>query len=536
MINELLKKTFLTLLIIALIALIIVLLSAKFKSFPHESNHGSQWLPGVTTIDCWFDAPGLLKEKQIENKAIECGEYRTDELTGQFILPFVIIKELSQDKKPDPVVYLSGGPGNSTYIDADNIDSWFYWLEDANIKRDLILLDQRGTGLSQPNFRCRAYDENFRQAMGKIVSTEEEYKEAFDTVRGCVDTLSRQGFNPAHYSTRHSARDMNSLLHGLGIEEWNVVGTSYGTRLALDWLRLNQNENSQKAPALEPNIRSVVLDSIYPLDKGLLTEWPESIESSFSYFFDACNDELTCGSDSDEFEQKFRQVLEVLKQKPKELQVPLWHGDPPVNTLVDDNRFISMVISSLYDQTSYNTIIAAVYEIGGADFEDVNFKGVSFEGEPLKILAEGMINSELAPEFNPLTYFAVDCGETSSVTKPAYEAERGKYPSWNGYTEFAWDYDFCLGFPKQNNIEGFREDFVTQVPILLLSGGFDPVTPSSWAEEFSKDKENVTHWHLPDVGHGVAASSLCVHKSLGVFLEKTNQFETPLCVKDDTAL
>jgi len=530
MIKELFKKTFLTLLIIALAILALYLLTARFNSFPDPPIHDSQWSPGVTTVDCWFDVANLLREQQAENKNIECGEYRTDELAGQFVLPFVIIRELSQDKKPDPVVYLSGGPGNSSYVDADNIDSWFYWLEDANIKRDLILLDQRGTGLSKPNFRCRAYDDFYRQAMGKIVSTEEEYKEAFETVEACVKSLARRGFDPNHYSTRHSARDMNSLLLALGIKKWNVIGTSYGTRLALEWLRLNKNLNSQQVPALEPSIRSVVLDSIYPLDKGLLTEWPESIENSFNYFFNACNDGLICEADTEEFEQRFRQALEVLKETPKELRVPMWQGGWPVTTLVDDNLFISMITSSLYDKTSYPTIIAAINKISGD-----GSKAEEVEGDPLQILAEGVINSELAPEFNLLTYLAVDCGEVKSVTKADYEAEREKYPDWKRYTEYAWDYDFCLAFPTQDDNESFRESFDSEVPILLLSGGFDPVTPSEWADEFAEGKENVTHWHLPNVGHGVAASSFCVHESLLEFLEKTHQMEMPECVKDESS-
>lgn len=532
MISELLKKTFLTLLIIALAILALYLLTSKFNSFPDPPVHSSQWLPGVATVDCWFDVPKLLSEQQAGNKSIECGEYRTDQLAGEFVLPFVIIRELSQDKKSDPVVYLSGGPGNSTYIDSDNIDSWFYWLEDANIKRDLILLDQRGTGLSKPNFRCRAYDEYFRKAMGRVVSTEEDYKEAFDTVETCVKTLARRGFNPSHYSTRHSARDMNSLLLALGIKKWNVVGTSYGTRLALQWLRLNEQLNSQQTPALELGIRSVVLDSIYPLDKGLLTEWPESIENSFNYFFHACNDGLICKTGDEELKLRFEQALKVLKQNPKEIRVPMWHGGWPVTTLVDDNLFISMVTSSLYDQTSYPTIIAAINKIGGVN--PSNSKVDKFEGDPLQILAEGMINSVLAPEFNLLTYLAVDCGEVKPVTKADYESEREKYPDWKRYTEYAWDYDFCLAFPTQDNNESFREGFDSEVPILLLSGGFDPVTPSEWADEFSEDKENVTHWHLPNVGHGVVASSLCVHNSLLEFLEKTNQIDMPPCVWEES--
>ncbi len=506
---------------LALFALSVWFVLSHFWSLDRKLPEQDLWLPGLSTVDCWFDIP--------EGLVIECGEYQTDEIAGRFNLPFVIVRDQSEDRRSDPLVYLSGGPGNSTYIDKDNIDSWFYWLETAKLKRDLILLDQRGTGLSKPSYRCRAYDDYVRSALAKIVSREVEYREALNTVHACVREFERRGFNLSHYSSSHSARDMNSLMLALGIEQWNIVGTSYGTRLALDWLRLNERTTTENTVS-QSNIRAVILDSIYPVDKGLLTEWPESIEKSFTYFFQACKNKVICDTSDKDIEEQFWPAANYLKENPAELSVPLWHGGWPVKTLVDDNRFISMIINSLYDQSAYPNIINAIKQINSRG--NKSSAGESHTEDALQILAEGMVNSELAPEFNPLIYLAIDCGEILRVEKSAYEAERAKFPAWQRYTEFAWDYDFCSAFPVRSDIDAFREPVNSDTPILVLSGGFDPVTPSAWATDFARNKPKVNHWHLPNVGHGVSASSVCVHESLVNFLDDLNGVELPTCLAE----
>ncbi len=135
-------------------------------------------------------------------------------------------------------------------------------------------------------------------------------------------------------------------------------------------------------------------------------------------------------------------------------------------------------------------------------------------------LAENSVNGELAPEFNPLVYLAVDCAESANVSRDEFEKVRDRYPKWSAFTEHAWQYDMCRPIPRRADLKAFKTAVETEVPMLVLSGGFDPVTPAIWARELAARLPNSQHWHLDDVGHGVVASSACVHQAFREFLDE----------------
>lgn len=451
---------------------------------------------GLSSRECWFTTPEDLPE----NLSVDCAEMRTDPARGRFVLPVVIIRDHSPEHRDDPLVYLSGGPGNSSYLEEENIDHWFYWAETAGLYRDLILVDQRGTGLSRPRFHCRAYEQHLRDTLRQNLSLREEHQAALEAVQTCVKRMQVLGYSLADYSTSQSARDMNEVMEALGYTEWNLMGGSYGTRLALEWMR----------QAGQP-IRAAILDSVYPLDKGSLTDWPALLNNSFENFWQACATGRFCESTetvrADHLEERFWRAMAKLRSEPVSLSVPLWGGGWPVKTVINDHRFLGMIYSALYDDTLHDDILAAIDEVlNGGD-------------EALQKLAEHSVNSELAPEFSTMVYLAVDCSESAPVSEQEFQQARSRYPRWSAYTEFAWQYDMCRPIPRRADIARFKQPVKTDIPVLILSGGFDPVTPAVWARELADRLPNSQHWHLARAGHGVVASSACVHQSLRDFLD-----------------
>ena len=153
--------------------------------------------------------------------------------------------------RTDPILYLEGGPGGSALADPD------YWLESLlHTSRDIILLDQRGTGFSLPSLDCPETD---------AYTKEEDY--GYDSMvaaaTACRDRLTLDGVDLAQYNSANSAADVEDLRLALGIDKWNLYGVSYGTRLALTVMRY--------FPA---GVRSVVLDSVYPPNVKGYTEDP----------------------------------------------------------------------------------------------------------------------------------------------------------------------------------------------------------------------------------------------------------------------
>lgn len=471
-------------------AVLLVLWQVSPDVFSKESaSQASEWQSGLSPVECWFAVPDDLD--------VECAEMRTDPARGAFTLPVVVIRDHSPDHRDDPLVYLSGGPGNSSFLESRNVENWFYWADIANTSRDLVLVDQRGTGRSKPQFHCHAYEQFVRDTLRENMSLRQEHDAGLAVVQQCIGLMRAGGHSLSDYSTTHSARDMNEVMHALDYEEWNVMGGSYGTRLALDWLRLPEN-----------GIRAVVLDSVYPVDKGSLAEWPPLLDASFEYLWQACSAGKLCDEASGDLEERFWQAMAVLKDKPITLSIPLLEGGWPVKTVLNDHRFLSMIYTALYDDTLHRYIVQAIDEaIEGGD-------------KALQKLAENSVNGELATEFNPLVYLAVDCSESATINRDEFEEVRQDYPKWSAYTEHAWQYDMCGPVPRRADLKAFKQAVETDLPTLILSGGFDPVTPAIWAQELAARLPNSQHWHLDDVGHGVVASSACVHQAFREFLDE----------------
>lgn len=440
-------------------------------------------------VDCWFSLP--------EEWQLQCGRMFTGSSRGGFDLPVVVIRDLSAERRPDPLVYLTGGPGSSSLLEAGNIEHWFYWLHNAGIARDLVLVDQRGTGLSEPAFRCHDYEPGLRAIWRENLSLEEEYRQLQTLVENCIAVLSSQGWSLADFSTSHSARDMIAIMEALGYQEWNLMGGSYGSRLALEWLRQDSE-----------GVRAVILDSVYPPDKGSLGDWPELLDKSLAAFWPHCRAMQWCEGGE---EEALLEVLQQLQQQPRALTVSLYGGGWPLRVVLNDHRFLGTIYSALYDETLHQHIPRAIEEVlqGG-------------ESSLVRLLAN-TVNSQFASEFNPMVYLAVNCSESWELSRAEYEAVRAAYPRWAAYTDHVWDYDLCRLVPRRPDLASFKEGVSADIPVLILSGGLDPVTPARWAEELAASLPRARHWHVPDTGHGVSSSRTCVHQALVRFLDAPDE-------------
>ncbi|HEY0892724.1 MAG TPA: alpha/beta fold hydrolase, partial [Cellvibrio sp.] len=174
---------------------------------------------------CWFDADWTA--------TITCGELQTPE---QFRLAVVILHNDAEQRRTDPIVYLQGGPGASARLHTDGIKSWLNWLRYSNTKRDLILIDTRGTGRSKPALVCGEYNQFNQQLLRQNIALGDELAQGYDVMTQCFASSAQA--NPQldyrNFSTQKSAQDVRALMAQLDYPEWNILGVSYGTRLALE--------------------------------------------------------------------------------------------------------------------------------------------------------------------------------------------------------------------------------------------------------------------------------------------------------------
>lgn len=188
---------------------------------------------------------GLLTVKENRLKRFSEG--------NKVVLPVVILQAIAKNPRSDPLLMLAGGPGDG------GIDTFLaggfgeYPLAELAANRDVILLDQRGTGDAQPGLYCPEVYDAFHKVYETTDSTSDELGVVHRAYATCIDRLRVEGVDVNVYNNYHSARDLRDLRRALGIERWNVYGQSYGTMLALELMRQ------------EPwRLRSAILDSSVP--------------------------------------------------------------------------------------------------------------------------------------------------------------------------------------------------------------------------------------------------------------------------------
>lgn len=466
---------------------------------------------------CWFKMPW--------RQSIRCGQLLTPQNQGGFSLPFVIIQDDSAEHKTDPLVYLTGGPGASARLNDEGIEAWLHWLEYANLGRDLILMDPRGTGRSTPALVCSAFNRFNRQLFQLNLPLAEELEQSYRVTKHCFENLqqAQPGLSPNMFGTQHSARDIRALIAQLNYPAWNLLGVSYGTRLALEVARQESQEQKQRQAG---GLRSLVLDSVYPPGYGGVQTWPQVLDAAFQDFFSACASSSACmkplasAQKSRPLAELFLAALAQLQQHPQTLTVARWDGEAPVNFLVNDHRLLSASFAAIYHPDEWPQITGAI-----AAALDVDGDG---DGEALLPLIKPYINNSLSSDFNSLAFMLVDCADNPIGSEAQYNQAVARYPLLANYTRDQWRFQICHALPQTKPVATLTLS-QPQVPALMLSGALDPITPAAWAQSLKKQWPQLQWLELPRVAHGVLGEDACVLAHLRDFLDSPQAQFNPGC-------
>jgi pimeloyl-ACP methyl ester carboxylesterase len=249
---------------------------------------------------CEFDVPA--------GRDVTCGwltvpEDRTDpDNTETIQLHVAIFSSDNPNPAPDPIVYLEGGPGGDALETIPLVFAMRFAPFLAN--HDLIMFDQRGTGYSQPSLSCPESRELTFDLLEQDISIEAASEQAVAALLACHDRLVAEGVNLAAYNSAQSAADLNDLRLALGVDEWNLWGLSYGTRLAQTAMR-----------DYPEGIRSVVLDSTYPLSANLLTDTPANVARAMDLLFAGCAADPACNEAYPDLETVFYDTVAQLNEE-----------------------------------------------------------------------------------------------------------------------------------------------------------------------------------------------------------------------------
>lgn len=400
------------------------------------------------------------------------------------------------EPKPDPIVYLSGGPGG-----AGSFEVAFMVKHGLNTDREVIFVDQRGTHRAEPRIACPAWEQFVYDSVGTPFAADANTARDSAGVKECRDHWAAAGVDLAAYNTTENAADIADLRVALGIDRWDVYGVSYGSKLALTLLRNHPQ-----------GIRSVILDSVSPPTSNIVEKWWAAPASSFKAIFAACAAQPACAKAYPNLEADFTATVNRLDATPAVVQVPDGSG-PPVKVSVDGFAFVYtlIMISERGDSAGIPKMIA---DTARGDADSVSAAYLALRG-PHEFVGLGGMG--LA--------FTVFCAEHANLTTEAATLAKAK-AALPGFPERVLRVQ-----PKQGRLfsecpvwnvgkadPAVSAPIVSDVPVLILEGAFDAATAPEWVELITPDLEHSQVVSFPFTGHSVLGKSTCAVSIVEAFL------------------
>jgi pimeloyl-ACP methyl ester carboxylesterase len=420
-------------------------------------------------------------------------ESRDDPDGAMVKVAVAVFPSTAETPASDPLVYLEGGPGGNI-LDALQFD-FGNRFGPFLAERDVIIFDQRGVGQSMPSLDCPEMRELQIELLDDALTAEEYNDAEAPAVAACQSRLASEGVDLAAYNSESNAADVADLRVALGIDEWNLYGISYGTRLALTTMRDHPE-----------GIRSVILDSTVPLQSDLYEEGPANAQRAFDTFFAGCDADADCAAAFPELENRFYALVDQFNAAPIDIEVDnaLTGESYPGRMRGDD--MVGFVFQSLYSEE----IIPILPDII-ADAEAGEYTGLS------RLASISFVNGDF---ITTGMYLSVQCNEEVAFTSvAAAEEAAAAYPDVGPiWADADGEFAECgiWGAGAADPIED--EAVVSGIPTLVVAGQYDPITPPSWGVLAAETLDTSYFYEFPGLGHGVTTGDDCAQSIALEFL------------------
>lgn len=405
-----------------------------------------------------------------------------------------ILPAQSPTPAAEPIVFLSGGPGASAIHEIP-------FLIDAGVNANhrLIVMAQRGTQFGQPDLNCPELDRYYGLQVSLRYDAASTGRTQAAAAQACRDRLARAGIDLGAYNTTENAADFADLKSALGIASWNVYGYSYGTDLALSYLRDHPD-----------GIRSVVIDSVVPPNIVSLPWTWSSAKEGLTTIIRACAAQPRCARRYPHLQRTLTNVVRRLERKPIVARVKPPQGGEPVKVVLDGGTIVNMLVAN---RPRAQDVPAAIDELahGKAD-------------RWLQIRAAGSEVPEFPEQAQGMTQSFV-CGEWSPYGGPAEIERAGRlvFPAFPASVlvnapQLPFEQELCRAWDVPKRPDSQRTRVVSAVPTLVVSGTFDAKTGARWGRYAATTLSNSTVVAINGVGHWVIAQSPCAQRIFQSFL------------------
>ncbi len=396
-----------------------------------------------------------------------CLKIRSNPGSRQIQLNVAVVEAIKRRSEPDPLFILVGGPGQSA---TETFAALSPTLFNIHQDRDIVLVDQRGTGKSNP-LRC--------------LDPEDETLKDDEAIALLQDCPAKLDADLRFYTTDIAMQDLDQVRSALGYEEINLYGVSYGTRAALVYLKMYPE-----------HVRSLILDAVVDPAFILYQDASRDGQGALDLFFARCQADQACNSTYPRLRSELDAVLQKLDASPAHITIPHPATGKPLQMTVTKTMVANLVFNILYSPDLVAILPFAIHQAYTAD----NYA-------PL-ITQAYLVDSGIYDGM----FYAVACVEDAPLVRYADAAE-GMFGS--NVQNFV---QVCEKWPKGEPPKIIHEPVTSDVPVLMLSGEADPITPPWHAEELRASLSNSLDLIFKGMGHGNGTSD-CARRIMESFIE-----------------
>jgi len=398
---------------------------------------------------------------------LEVPENRTVPNSRTLKLVYKVLKAKNRNSKKAPILYLQGGPGGATlFMEA------FWKNHPLRNDRDIVLMDQRGTGQSEAI--CGETGNASLAILGQDLDQDDEYEALNAIFLECKKTIKENKIDLSGYNSQENAADFDALRKVLGYEKWNLFGGSYGSRLGLTIMRDFPN-----------SVRSSVLFSVFAPESYLYKSFIQNFEQSLFSVLERCENNSDCNKKYPDLKNRLLTSLEKIQDEPIKFE---YQGSLFV---LNPQDVLLLLHQSLYSRNSIGAIPSFITALDTGktgpitDFLDI----ASFSFNLINIPMYLSVTAYEELPFNNQTDINENLRQQSEIGfGPAFFGSDAKIlENWHSYR--AEDFE--------------NQPVVSDIPTLMASGSLDPITPVSNAKESLKHLKNSYEIIFPDESHSL---------------------------------
>jgi pimeloyl-ACP methyl ester carboxylesterase len=431
----------------------------------------------IALTECVLSSPGVETQVDANCGSLTVSEDPSDPRSREISLNIAVVPAIKRSPQPDPLFVLAGGPGQAA---TEVFPGLYNILFRIHEQRDIVLVDQRGTGKSNP-LRCIDPEDPKNETL-----EEEQVVRLLKECPGKLDADLR------FYTTDIAMQDLDRVRAALGYDAINLYGASYGTRAALVYLKM-----------FPEHVRSVVLDAV--VDPGFIIyqDAAQDGQRALEAFFARCESDESCRSAFPDLRSEFEAILQRVETSPAEITITHPITGKPFDLTLTRATFTNIIFNTLYVPDLIAMLPLAIHQAYAED----NYA-------PL-ITQTYLVNTGIYDGM----FYAVACTEDAPLISPEEIGQQSEESLFTGNAETFLE--VCSAWPKGKLPQVVHAPVSSDAPVLMLSGEVDPITPPRHAEQLADSLDNDLHLIFDDMGHG-NSSNQCATKILDRFIESAS--------------